>query len=101
MPGGKGTARRVVVSYPSQGGYTPGDRYELFVGEDYQVRAWVYHAGGSPKPTLTASWGDYKKAGPLLISLEHRGMKDGKPIRIFFTEVAVKPAGSDAWLSAQ
>jgi len=101
VPGGKGTARRVVVSYPSQGGYTPGDRYELFVGEDYQVRAWVYHAGGSPKPTLTASWGDYKKAGPLLISLEHRGMKDGKPIRIFFTEVAVKPAGSDAWLSAQ
>ncbi|PYV09167.1 MAG: hypothetical protein DMG07_23845 [Acidobacteria bacterium] len=75
--------------------------YELFVGGDYQVREWVYHAGGSPKPTLTASWGDYKKAGPLLISLEHRGMKDGKPIRISFTDVAVKLAGSNAWLSAQ
>jgi hypothetical protein len=102
MPGGKETARRILVSYPSQGGYTPGDMYELFVGGDNQIRAWVYHRGGSQKPTVTASWGDYKKVGPLLVSLDHRGTKDdGKPIHIFFTNVAVKVASSNAWVSAQ
>lgn len=42
-----------------------------------------------------------KKAAPLFISLDHRGTKDGKPIRIFFTDVALKLADSDARLSAQ
>lgn len=101
MPSGKGTARRVVVTYPSQGGYTPGDMYELFVDRDNQIRAWIFHRGGSPKPTLVVSWENYKKAGPLLISLDHRGTLDGKPMRLFFTDVAVKLAGSDAWSSAQ
>src|SRR2546425_894204 len=32
LPLGKGSAKRVVVKYPSEGGYTPGDTYELFVG---------------------------------------------------------------------
>jgi hypothetical protein len=101
MPSGKGTARRVVVTYPSQGGYTPGDMYELFVDRDNQIREWVFHRGGSPKPTVVASWEDYKKAGPLLISLDHRGTLEGKPMRIFFTDVAVKLVGSGAWSSAQ
>ncbi len=101
MPGGKGGARRVVVSYPKQGGYTPGDSYELFVGKDNVIRAWIYHEGGAAKPSLTATWADTRKAGPLLIALDHRGTHDGKPIRIFFTGVAVKLAGSDAWVNAQ
>ncbi len=101
MPSGKGTARRVVVTYPSQGGYTPGDMYELFVDRDNQIREWSFHRGGSQKPTVTTTWENYKKAGPLLISLDHRGTKDGKPIRFLFTDVAVKLAGSNAWSDTQ
>jgi hypothetical protein len=33
--------------------------------------------------------------------LDHRGTGDGKPLRIFFTDVAVKLAGSDTWVNAQ
>jgi len=40
LPIGTGTARRVVVKYPSEsGGYSPGDTWELFVGSDYRVKA--------------------------------------------------------------
>ena len=101
MPIGKGTARRVVVTYPSQGGYTPGDIWELFVDRDNHIREFSYYRGGSQKPTVTTKWENYKKAGPLLISLDHPGTKDGKPIRVFFTDVAVKLASSNAWLNAQ
>jgi hypothetical protein len=91
-----------VVKYPSGGGYTPGDTWELFVGSDNRVQAFIYHRGGPKKPSLVvASWTDYKKAGPLLVAMDHRGTADGKPLRIYFSNVAVKLTGSNNWLDAQ
>jgi hypothetical protein len=103
LPVGSGSAEKVVVKYPAEaGGYTPGDTWELYVGKDNRVEAMVYHRGGPKKPSLvTASWTGYKKAGPLLISTEHRGSADGKPLHIFISDVAVKLAGSDSWVKAQ
>jgi hypothetical protein len=103
LPLGKGSARRVVVKYPMElGGYTPGDTWELFVGKDNRVREFIYRRGGTAKPSLViASWTGYKKAGPLLISLDHRGTADGKPVRISFSDVSVKLAGSDTWVNAR
>jgi hypothetical protein len=102
LPLGKGSAERVVVKYPSEGGYTPGDTWELYVGKDGRIEELVYHRGGPKKPKVViATWADYKKAGPLLISMDHRGTADGKPLRIFFSDVSVKLTGSDSWASAQ
>ncbi len=102
LPLGKGSASRVVVKYPSAGGYTPGDTWELFLGTDHRIKEFVYHRGGNKMPAVViASWSDYKKAGPLLVSLDHRGTADGKPLRIFFSDVSVKLAGSNTWVNAQ
>jgi hypothetical protein len=102
LPLGKGSAERVVVKYPSQGGYTPGDTWELYVGTDNRVEEFVFRRGGSKKPSLViATWEGYKKAGPLLISTDHRGTADGKPLHVFFSDVAVKLTGSDTWMNAQ
>ncbi len=103
LPIGTGSARRVVVKYPSEsGGYTPGDTWELFVGSDNRVQAMAFHHGGSVKPSLViASWTGYKKAGPLLVSTEHRGTADGKPLKLSLQNVAVKLTGSDKWVNAQ
>ncbi|MGE5848767.1 MAG: hypothetical protein ACM362_01405 [Candidatus Methylomirabilota bacterium] len=101
LPLGKGSARRVVVTYPSEG-YSPGDTWELFVGTDHRIREWIYHHGGSPKWTAAWSWEDYKRAGPLLVSLDHPGKKDGKPLRVFFSDVAVQlVGGANTWVKAQ
>jgi len=105
LPLGNGSARRVVVKYPSEGGYAPGDTWELYVGADNRIEEFVYHGGGPgtqkrPK-LLMATWTDYKKAGPLLISTDHRGTADGNPLRLFFSDVYVKLTGSDNWVNAQ
>jgi hypothetical protein len=47
------------------------------------------------------TWAGYKKAGPLVFSTEHRGTADGKPLHLFFSNVAVKMAGADTWIKAQ
>jgi len=102
LPIGKGSAEHLVVKYPSNVGYTPGDTWELFIGPDHRVREFVYRRGGPKKPSIViASWTDYKKAGPLLVATDHRGTADGKPFRLTFTDVAVKLTGSDAWMAAQ
>jgi hypothetical protein len=103
LPIGNGSAELVVVKYPAEaGGYTPGDTWDLYVGKDYRVEQFVYHRVGSKKPNLViATWAGYKKAGPLLISTEHRGTADGKPLHIFISDVAVKLTGSDTWMKAQ
>jgi hypothetical protein len=101
LPLGKGSARLVRVKY-SSGGYTPGDTWELYVGPDNRVKEFVFHHGGDVKPRLVkATWAGYKKAGPLLVSTDHRGTADGKPLTLTFSDVAVKLTGSDAWVKAQ
>jgi hypothetical protein len=103
LPLGKGSAERVVVKYPSEGGYTPGDTWELFVGPRNRVMEFIYRRGApTPPPSLViATWGGYKKAGPLLISTDRRGTADGKPAHIFFTNVSVKLVGSEKWIDAK
>src|SRR5262245_37092413 len=102
LPVGTGSAKLVAVKYPADGGYTPGDTWDLYVGKDNRVEQLVYHRGGPKKPSLvTTTWAGYKKAGPLLISTEHRGTADGKPAHIFFSNVAYKLAGSEKWMDAQ
>jgi hypothetical protein len=99
---GKGSAEKVVVTYPSDVGYTPGDTWTLYVGADGRVEQFRYDRGGPKKPgVVIATWSGYKKAGPLLISTEHRGTADGAPFHLWFTSVAVKLVGSDTWMEAK
>jgi len=100
-PMGKGKLRRVTVTYPKAGGYTPGDSYDLFVGSDNHIVVWNFHEGGAPEPTLTATWANYKMAGPILVSHDHRATLGGKPGRIFFTGVAVKTTGANDFVAAK
>lgn len=99
LPIGSGTANRLVVTYPKDEGYTPGDVYELLIDKSGRIAQWIYRKGGDPKPTRIATWEDYKKVGPLTLSLDHKG-PDGS-FRVWFTDVAVRVAGKPDWISAK
>jgi len=102
LPVGEGSAELIAVKYPGQGGYLPGDTWELYVGADHRVEALNFHRGGATKPSnVIATWADYKKVGPLSISTDHRGTADGAPVRIYISDLSVKVTGSDNWMNAQ
>ena len=102
LPLGNGSGERLVMKYPSQGGYAPGDTWELYIGGDKRIEEMVYRRGGTGKPALViARWTDHKKAGPLLVSTDHYGTADGKPLRVSLSNVSVKVAGSENWIDAQ
>jgi len=102
LPLGNGSATMVSVKYPSEGGYTPGDTWDLYLDKDNRVQQMVYHRGGPKKPSLVnVTWEGYKKAGPIYISTDHNGTADGNTVHIFISDVAVKLTGSDNWINAQ
>jgi len=102
LPLGNGSGEKLVVKYPSDGGYSPGDTWDIYVGPDGRAQEFVYHRGGPKKPSVViAPWTDYKKAGPLLFSLDHQSTADDAPVHIFFSNVAVKVRGSENWINAQ
>lgn len=99
LPLGGGFADMLQVSYPSVGGYTPGDIYELYLGDDLRIAQWVYRKAGASAPTRIARWEDHRRVGPLLIALEHRGPDER--FHLWFTDVAVKVKGRDGWQAAR
>jgi hypothetical protein len=102
LPLSDGSAQKVSVKYPDAG-YQPGDTWDLYVGADKKIQQIVYHRGApTPPPHLVmADYTDYKKAGPLVVAMDHHGKIDGKDFRLFFTDVSVKLSGSDNWVKAE
>lgn len=102
LPLGQGSAEKIVLKYPTEGGSSPGDTWDLYIGTDGRIQEIGFHRGGTATPSLViASWADHKKAGPLLFALDHQGTADGKPLRVWFSNVAVRLKGSDIWIAAQ
>ena len=99
LPLGGGSSRRVVITFPPSGGYTPGDVYEIFIDDDYRLKQWVYRKGGAAEPTRMTTWEDHRQVGPLMLSLNHKAGDDN--FRVWFTSVGVKVTGTDSWMFAQ
>jgi hypothetical protein len=80
--------QKITVSYPNEGGYTPGDSYEVYFGDDHIIREWVYMPGGDSARAFATTWEDYKDCNGLNIATMHRS-EDGN-FELFFTDVAVE-----------
>jgi hypothetical protein len=71
----------------------------VFVKVPQEVAAFAQ--GPSGCEIVSATYVDYKKAGPLLFSTDHRGTEDGKPLHVWISDVSVKLTGSEKWINAQ
>ena len=81
------------VMYPGDGGYTPGDRYDLYLEPAGQtILGWSYHKGAADvEPTgdgLMSNWAGPTDHGGVKIVEEFTGT-DGR-FRLFFTDVELK-----------
>ena len=99
LPIGEGTATRITVQYPETGGYTPGDAYDIYIGEDGYVTHWVFRQGGQPEPSLATTWEDHRRAGPIVVPTRFRSGDGG--FELWFSDVAVRLIGSDRLVNAE
>ncbi|WP_029038386.1 hypothetical protein [Salinimicrobium xinjiangense] len=78
----------VTVTYPDGAGYTPGDVYEIYFGDDHMIREWVYLSGGSRERPFATTWEDYEEQGGIKVATLHRS-EDGS-FELFFTDVSIE-----------
>ncbi len=79
--------KTITIAYGNQGGYTPGDRYDLTINDDYKVTSWDYYPAGKREPAMTTSFENYQNFNGLVIAQEHKN-EDGS-LNIRFSDIAV------------
>lgn len=85
-PRSKDTLNMLTLTYSDEGGYTPGDAYDFYFGNDFIVKEWVFRKGNSPDASMTTTWEDYENFNGINIAKMHKA-DDG--FEIYFTNVKV------------
>ncbi len=86
-PISKKPMQKLTIIYGSEGGYTPGDAYDLYFGDDLILQEWVYRKGNQTNPSMTTTWEDYTDKDGLKIAEMHKN-EDGS-FKLYFTDVKV------------
>lgn len=80
--------QKLTIVYKGEGGYTPGDAYDLYFGDDLIIREWVYRKSNQKEASLISTWEDYVEVEGLRLARKHI-RKDGSP-GPYFSGIEVK-----------
>ncbi len=87
-PISKEPMQKLTIVYGSKGGYTPGDAYDFYFGDDYIIKEWVFRRSNQEEPSMITTFEDYEDLKGHKISKMHK--KDEGNFKLFFTNVAIK-----------
>ncbi len=71
-PISKKQLNKIILTYSNNGGYTPGDAYDIYYDNEYIIREWSYRKGNTAKPTLSNTFENYKDTNGLKIAQSHK-----------------------------
>ena len=77
----------ITVTYPIEGGYTPGDAYDIYFDENYLIKEWSYRQGNSLKPSLSNTFENYKDFNGIKVAIDHK--KEGGNWNLNFSDVEI------------
>lgn len=84
----KDTLNMLTITYGAEGGYTPGDAYDIYFGKDFMVKEWVFREGNDSVPSMVTTWEDYEDFNGLKIAKMHRDSTGN--FKLYFTNISVK-----------
>lgn len=79
---------KLIVRYPEEGGYTPGDKYEVYINDDFQILEWTYHPKGKEEPALANTFEDLSNFDGIKVNMIHRNPDTG--FQLNFRDVSFK-----------
>lgn len=71
-PISKKEMNKITLTYPSDGGYTPGDAYDFYYGDDFIIQEWNYRQGNSKEPSMSTTWEDYDDYNGIKLAKSHK-----------------------------
>lgn len=87
-PISKTELNKIILTYGNEGGYTPGDAYDIYFDNDYMIREWVFRKGNAEEPSMTTTFENYEDFNGIKIAKDHKtGEGD---FNLFFSNINVK-----------
>jgi outer membrane lipoprotein-sorting protein len=86
-PISKNPMQKLTIVYGNEGGYTPGDAYDFYFGNDYMIKEWVFRKSNQAEPSLVTTWENYADINGLKIAEMHQN-EDGS-FKLYFTNIKV------------
>ncbi|WP_419212347.1 hypothetical protein ACNR9Q_16640 [Maribacter sp. X9] len=87
-PIAKTPMHKLTIVYSNEGGYTPGDAYDFYFGDDYIVKEWAYRKENQAEPNMVTTWEDYKDMKGLKIGTMHK--RPDANFSLYFTGIEVE-----------
>ncbi|MBT8268596.1 MAG: hypothetical protein KJN59_05175 [Bacteroidia bacterium] len=79
---------KITLLYSDDGGYTPGDAYDLFYNDEYLIEEWIFRRGNQPEPGLACTFESYEDFNGIKLATEHK--KDGENWNLKLLGIKVK-----------
>lgn len=86
-PISKKPLQQLTVTYGNEGGYTPGDAYDYFFENDFQIKEWVFRKSNDTVPSLITTWEDYKDFNGIKIATMRQNPEG--TFKLYFTNIKV------------
>ena len=62
----------ITITYPAEGGYTPGDAYDIFYDDNYLIKEWIFRRGNAENPSLANTFENYQDFNGIKIAIDHK-----------------------------
>ena len=86
-PISKNPMQKLTIVYGNEGGYTPGDAYDFYFGNDYMIKEWVFRRSNQQEPSLITTWENYADINGLKIAEMHQN--EDSSFKLYFTNIKV------------
>lgn len=86
-PISKTEMNKITLTYPNEGGYTPGDAYDFYFGDDFIIKEWIYRKGNSEEPSMMTTWEEYQDFNGIKISTMRKNVEENW--QLYFTGIKV------------
>lgn len=86
-PISKDKLNKITLTYGNEGGYTPGDAYDIYYNETYIIKEWVFRQGNADEPSMTTTFENYEDFNGIKIAKDHK-MAEGD-FNLFFSDISV------------
>lgn len=86
-PISKQSMNKIILTYSNDGGYTPGDAYDIFYDDDYLIKEWVFRKGNSNEASMTTTFENYQEYNGIKLATDHK-MAEGD-FNLFFSNIKI------------
>lgn len=87
-PISKDTLNKLTVIYTGEGGYTPGDAYDIYYDENFAIREWGYRRENGETVSTLTSWEEEQTFQGIRLSTMHKDSTES--FKLYFNEISIK-----------